>query len=114
MPQKIISLLFIVALIFSSGLPAIASEPYTIISLYQTHRERRSWKWLKLKPGREVAWFYHALDEQGHLVIKATDKPLPINVPDTRPLSERRPNTYLLVASVKLSIPVLLTVLTIR
>lgn len=69
----------------------IINKDIVVLSLVRSDREHRSWKTLKLLPGKNVRWFYSCLDKDGHQLVREAYKPIK-NIRDDRPLKDSHPN----------------------
>lgn len=67
-----------------------------IDALIHTDRKPRSWKWLKLKPGKVFRYMYSLVLVDGSVVTKITTVPYRA-VQDDRPLAESHPNMAIAV-----------------
>lgn len=69
-----------------------------LTALIHTTRAPRSWKYLKLWPGKIEKYYYEWVMPDGTVRIKIESHPLTDEgVADRRPLSESRPNVYLIL-----------------
>lgn len=71
------------------------NERAELQSLIRTDRRPRSWKSLKLKPGKIYRWYYAWIMPDGSTVTKIELIPIK-GIQDDRPLSDSHPNSYLI------------------
>ena len=75
-----------------------------VMSLVRTDRAPRSWKFLKLWPGKVVSHFYTELQLDGTTKLKESDHEI-FHVKDDRPFSQSHPNLYIVTRVATLSVP---------
>lgn len=97
MSQKIILLVLSAFLISTCAAQADEEAPLNnaahLTALIHTTREKRSWKWLYLKPGKIDKYYYEWVMPNGEVRVKIETSPLTNQgVADRRPLSESHPN----------------------
>ena len=73
-----------------------------LAALVATDRAPRSWKFLKLVPGKVTYWYYQYVLADGSTVTRVTNAPIK-QAPDRRPLRESHPDLAILVPGVQTS-----------
>lgn len=73
--------------------PRFKPSVFEPVALVRTDRDKRSWKTLKLLPGKEKRWWYECINERGETITKEAYGRLP-GIADERPLKESHPNVW--------------------
>ena len=74
----------------------LLNQTVHLSALVRTDRLPRSWKTLKLIPGKYTYYYYEWLMPDGGFAIQGVPNPIP-NVMDRRPLSDSHPNLAIIL-----------------